>query len=101
MGKLLVLFIILCMAGFVIHTYLETGRWSLLPVTLTPQEQELRSLEKELKKVEFELGSYDRQAREIGLAVSQAMVPEKERLLAKKAELELRISDLKRAMNHP
>ncbi len=95
MNRIIVIVVILCLAGYMFHTYLETGRISILPVKLTPAEKEMLRLEKKLKTVNRELALMERQAKEIGLSMAQVTIAEKDRLEQQKRELEAQISELR------
>lgn len=95
MNRFFIVLILLIAAGYTFYNYLETGRISVLPVKLTPVEQEILSLEKQLKQVNRELASIERQAKEIGLSMAQVTIAEKDRLEEKKAQLLEKLSQLK------
>lgn len=70
----LVAVLLLAVAGWVVYQYVETGRWSILPVKLTPEEKNLRRLESELADVRAKIAAEERTSGLAGVAPSQRLI---------------------------
>ena len=94
MRTFIIIAVLICVVFLMVKNYVETEKISILPPRLTPQEKEMLLLKKDLRKVNRELAMLDRQAREIGLAATQALVPQRIELEQRKEELEKKIDGL-------
>lgn len=67
-GPKIVLVIVLFLAGWVVYQYVETGKWSVMPVTLTEKEKRVRTLEKQLEELNGKIAAQERTTGMAGAA---------------------------------
>ncbi len=71
-AHLLVVFV-LALGGWVVYQKVETGKWSVFPVKLSPEEQRVRGLEAELSDVEAKIAAEERTSGLAGAAPSHRL----------------------------
>ncbi len=89
--KKLVLLVILGLGIWMGINYVKTGKVSLMPVELSAEDQELRDLEAELKSVDKQLGQEGRAAGLTGVDTTMSV----SRLMERKKNIEKRIQELR------
>jgi len=99
MGRTIIIILVIAIAGLLLYNHNQTGEWSFRVKKLSPEDTEMIRLENELKEVEKELASVQRQARASGGVVPQVMMTEIANLQLKQDELRSKIRELKEAMH--
>jgi len=99
MGRNIVIILIVVIVGLLFYNHNQTGEWSFRVKKLNPEDKEMIRLENELKDVEKELASVQRQVRGTGAVVPQVMMSEIAKLQLKQEELRAEIRALKEEMH--
>ncbi|GIW70576.1 MAG: hypothetical protein KatS3mg102_0118 [Planctomycetota bacterium] len=96
MKRLLKLVVVLALAtgGWVVYQYTQTGKWSVLPVELSPEEQRLRELEAELAEIRGKIAAQERTLGRAGAAPTPAL----ELLYSQRDRLQAEIDALRAAV---
>ncbi len=95
MGKFfLIIIVIFIVIALLVYNYVETGQLTLIPHKLTPREQEIRKLKKELHRVEYDLRDLEEQAKMIGAGSGLLDIAGREQLVAKRNRLREQIRAL-------
>jgi len=93
--KKLIFLVVLALGVWMGINYVNTGKISVLPVELTEEEQELRDLEAELKSIDKQIGQESRASGMTGMDTTAAV----SRLMEKKKKVEKRIEELRRKLS--
>lgn len=89
--KKLILLVILGLGVWVGINYVKTGKISVLPVELTAVEQELKDLEADLRSINKQIAQEGRAAGMTGMDTTGAV----SRLMEKKKKVEKQIKELR------
>lgn len=98
MAPLIIAFL-LGIAGWMVYQHQQTGRWSVLPVQLSPDEARLRQLKSELADLEGQIATEERVAARAGTLGGLGLQEKQTRAAQMRFDiqaLELKLSSQKR-----
>ena len=94
--KKLIILIVLGLAIWVGINYVKTGKISIMPVELSAEEREIRELEAELESIDKQIAQESRAAGVTGMDTTMSV----SRLMERRKAVEASLEELRRKAGH-